>query len=351
MRRSRRRVEILGALLVANVVSGCAMTRQRETSEARHVTSSSAVSLDSAEVDVELRRHEVSADDGHVLVVWEKRPAHPTRSILLVHGRTWSARPDFDLRVPGESRSTMDHLVARDIATYAVDLRGYGGTVRDAHGWVTPDRAARDVAAALEFVAEHARVDGMPTLLGWSMGSLVSQLVAQRHPERISGLVLYGHPRAPDAEYPSGPPSDAAPATRATTAEAAASDFVVPEATSAATIRAFVSQALEHDPVKADWRALDQFEELEPERVKVPTLLLHGEADPFAPIEHQAALFVRLGHPDRAWVVLPGADHAAHLESAGPRFIDAVVSFMDRPVSSSGLPRSLGVPPDRPGPR
>ncbi|HEX2688203.1 MAG TPA: hypothetical protein VHN14_16350, partial [Kofleriaceae bacterium] len=44
----------------------------------------------------------VTADDGFQLTLWRKAPAQPRRAVLLLHGRTWSGRPDFDLQVPGE---------------------------------------------------------------------------------------------------------------------------------------------------------------------------------------------------------------------------------------------------------
>ena len=66
--------------------------------------------------------------DGHPLAVWVRRPAVPEGTVLLVHGRTWSSRPDFDLQVPGFRRSVMQSLADRGLAAYAVDLRGYGET-------------------------------------------------------------------------------------------------------------------------------------------------------------------------------------------------------------------------------
>src|SRR5881628_1386390 len=96
---------------------------------------------------VEPVRLVVTADDGFQLVLWRKTPPAPRRAVLLIHGRTWSGRPDFDLQVPGESRSFMDALVAQGYAAYAIDLRGYGATPRDATGFLTPERAAADVAA------------------------------------------------------------------------------------------------------------------------------------------------------------------------------------------------------------
>ena len=275
------------------------------------------------------RRHSVEID-GHALVVWCKSAAEPRDAIVLVHGRTWSTLPDFDLQVPGERRSLMDVLVEHGFAVYGVDLRGYGATARDDSGWLTPSRAVEDVAGVLAWVgARHPELEP-PTLLGWSMGALVVQLTAQRHPDRLSTLVLYGHPRDPDAVHPAGPGPEARPPRRKTTARAAAEDFTRPEVVSRATIEAFVDAALRTDPVKVDWRATDELAELDPAAVRVPTLLIHGEHDPYTPIDAQAKLFSRLGNPDRAWVIVPGGDHAAHLEDTAPRFVDAVVTFVRR---------------------
>ncbi|MBL8947018.1 MAG: hypothetical protein JNK45_27850, partial [Myxococcales bacterium] len=55
--------------------------------------------------------------------------------------------------------------------------------------------------------------------------------------------------------------------------------------------------------------------------------------DPYAPIANQAKLFTRLGDDDRAWVVLAGGDHAAHLEDCGDAFVHAVLGFVERPGS------------------
>jgi pimeloyl-ACP methyl ester carboxylesterase len=75
----------------------------------------------------------------------------------------------------------MDGLVAEGFATYAVDLRGYGATPRDETGWLTPDRAARDMVEILQWVSE--RTGDKPALFGWSYGSMVAQLTAQRAKE------------------------------------------------------------------------------------------------------------------------------------------------------------------------
>jgi pimeloyl-ACP methyl ester carboxylesterase len=260
----------------------------------------------------------VKADDGHTLAVWSRIPAAPKGAIVLVHGRTWSGVPDFDLEVEGKDRSLMRALAERGWAAYALDLRGYGATERDASGWNTPDRAAKDLAAALAFVrAQHPDLPA-PAVLGWSLGSLVAQLAAQRDASSMSALVLYGYPRDPDRVGKGGGAVGDEPARSPNTAAAAASDFITPGSIDRASIDAFVAAALAADPVRADWRKM---------------------GDPFAPVASQGKLFARLGHADRQWVIVEGGDHAAHLEDCGARFVQAVVAFLDRPPTT---PASAG---------
>lgn len=334
---------VSGAVSGAVLVAACSPIEESNRPEQPPVESVAAASSDApkaaaaAVTRAPARRHEVRVD-GHPIAVWEKRPAprEPIAGVfMLVHGRTWSALPDFDLQVPGERRSLMDALTDRGYVAYAVDLRGYGGTPRDRTEWLTPDRAAADLAGTLEWAqAREAGLEpggrGPASVLGWSMGSLVSQLCAQRRPELFRDVVLFGYPRDPNGTY-NPTPADATPERRQNTAQAAASDFITPDVISRAAIDAYVEMSLKSDPVRVDWRDLDQFQALSPEALQVPTLVIHGALDPYAPVQNQAALFERVGHPDRAWVVVPGGDHAAHLEDTMNRFVDAVLDFVERP--------------------
>jgi pimeloyl-ACP methyl ester carboxylesterase len=271
---------------------------------------------------------------GHPLALWARTVAKPRGVIVLIHGRTWSSLPDFDLQVPGESRSIMQALNAKGYSTYALDLRGYGKSPRNEDGWNTPDQAADDVAAALEWLAKEKHVT-RPALLGWSMGSLVVQLLAQKRPELISDLVLYGYPRDALAAAAAQPVPAVPPRTK-TTREQAISDFISPAVIDQKTIDAYAAAALAADPVRTDWKALDQYNQLDPAKVTVPALLIQGERDPLALTDAQARLFTKLANPDRQWVVLAGGDHAALLEDTAPAFVAAIVNFIERPK----LPRN-----------
>lgn len=273
------------------------------------------------------RRHTVVVD-GHPLAVWEKRPAQARGAILLIHGRTWSSLPNWDLQVPGEDRSVMDALVRAGYAAYGLDQRGYGATPRDSTGWLTPGRAVEDAAGVLAWI--RAREGGMrPAVVGYSMGASIALLTAQRHPDAVSAAVLYAFAVDPDAP-PASTPEGTAPVRQPTTAEGAASDFITPGAASPAVVDAYVRQALASDPVRTDWRRQAELTP-DPAAVRVPVLLLHGVGDPLAKVEMQARLFSRLGTPDRAWVILPGADHAAHVENSQAQWVHAILRFLEQP--------------------
>lgn len=272
-----------------------------------------------------LSRHTVMAD-GHPIALWEKRAPHAAHAVLLVHGRTWSALPDFDLQVEGEELSLMDGLVEAGYAAYAVDLRGYGETPRDASGWLTPNRAADDVAAVLEWIAGRDDWAGRPHLFGWSMGSTVSQLAVQRHGGLVASLTLFGYWRDVGGVIP---PDEAGirPLEAANTAEAAASDFITPGSISERAIAAYVAAALAADPVRVDLRSMDQYNVLDGAKIHVPTLVIAGEFDPLAPAANQAALFLSIATGHKQYVSVPGGDHAAFLEKPRAYFIHELVAF------------------------
>ena len=271
--------------------------------------------------------------DGHPIAVWARVPAAPRMSILLIHGRTWSSRPDFDLQVPGLKRSVMQSLADRGIAAYAVDLRGYGETPRDPSGFTTPMRAASDVADVLKWMAARHPSLQKPAILGWSNGGLVAQLVAQQSASLLSSVTLFGY--TPGRDY-NIPPALAtmiklvAPRTK-NTAEAAASDFISPRVTPPAVVKAFVAAALAADPVFAEWSNDHEWNALRADRMRVPVMLLHGANDPGASPQLAGEFLAAVESQSRSYVVLPLADHCAQLEDTHEAFVSSVVEFITRP--------------------
>ena len=271
-------------------------------------------------------RHTVISD-GHPIAVWEKSDIDADEAILLVHGLTWSGIPDFDLQVEGEDLSLMDGLVDEGYAVFAIDLRGYGKTLRDDTGWLTPNRSVKDLKATLEWIDSQKDYKKKPHLFGWSLGSTRAQLVAQQHPELISSLILFGYPFDDDHVFP--PDEDGIePIRKTNTAEAAASDFITPGSISQKAIDAYVALALEFDPVKVDLKNWDHYNALSPQKITTPTLILQGEHDPIAQTEYQQKLYTRIKTAHKQWITIPGGDHAAFMETPRDYFIHSLVSFL-----------------------
>ncbi len=282
----------------------------------------------------ELVHNHVTASDRHLLTVWSKAPTTtPRGEIVLLHGRTWSALPNFDLRVPGLQVSLMNALVAKGYAVYALDQRGYGSTRRDPSGWLTPERAADDVDAVIQWVSVRAPRHRAPALLGYSRGSATAMLVAQRRPESVSTLIMYGPYHNVD-QPPEIPEEPNTPLRARTTAEGAAEDFISPEMTPAGVKEAYVKSATTMDTVRVDWRHEEQFNVLDPAKIHTPTLVIFGEKDPYAAGAGVPHFFANLASVDRAWMVLAGTDHVAHVERQGA-FVQALVGFLERDGRSS----------------
>ena len=277
---------------------------------------------------LELNKHLVKSD-GHQLVVWSKyssKNPKPNKHILLLHGRTWSALPDFDLQVPGEELSLMDNLVAKGFKVWALDARGYGATARDKTGWLDPNKAAKDVANVMAWIEKQSAIK--PIIFGWSYGSMVAQLAVQQNKQLAKGVILFGYPIDPEkviepVDFPAQAPA------KANTAKNAASDFITPGTISQKAIDAYVAASLKADPYRADWNQLEQWNQLDASEVQVPVLLLQAEFDPLADTDAHARFFKKLPNANKQWVMLSNSDHAALLETAKDRLVYSVNSFVE----------------------
>ena len=296
-----------------------------------------------------LIKHEVKAElDGHMICVYEKAPrsSEVKGTILLIHGRTWSSLPVFDLnyesmdangKLQTVNLSTMDQLVSKGIRVFAIDLRGFGGTTRDESGWLTPYKAVDDIKSVIKWLSKDNGVN-LPCLLGWSQGGLVAHLFAQRYPHLISSCILYAsiydqkviHKRD---SFLYRPPT---PKSMKTTMDMAVEDFTLHGTISDEAGYAFGLSALQACPTKPDWTCLHEFNECNPAKISVPSLVIHGDTDPYIVKQSQLDLYADISCTDKCYTSIPGADHCAHLIGSKFAFIHHVVSFIRRPAHSPG---------------
>lgn len=133
--------------------------------------------------------------DGLRIYLWEKFLAGSQDSFarsgkvaLLVHGGTWSGRPDFDLQI--RDYSLMDMFAMNGYDVWAIDIHGYGHSDKTDKDWSGVQSAAADIGAAVEYVTKLRGVSKVD-LLGWSAGTQRAGMYVMQHPERVARLILY----------------------------------------------------------------------------------------------------------------------------------------------------------------
>ena len=197
---------------------------------------------------------------------WE--PAIPPhRVVVIVHGYAEHS---------GRYAHVAEILVAAGSAVYAEDHLGHGRSEGERALITDFEHVVDDLAALADIAAaEHP---GLPVLfIGHSMGGLLAARYAQRHPDRVAGLVLLGavigdwtwardalaQPAMPD------PPTDWSGMSRD---PGAVRDY--------STDPLVYRDRYQRPLLEAEVVALDRFN-AEIERLTMPVLLLHGKADPF----------------------------------------------------------------------
>lgn len=242
-------------------------------------------------------------------------------TILLVmglggHASEWGAAFVADL--------ASDHRVVR------MDNRGIAQSQSSAASWTMEDMAA-DVIAVIDAL-------GLPHvhLVGTSMGGMVAQLVAAKHPSRVSRLVLMSTMFGGSYSIPPEPRAAAvlAPVPGATVGEQRRRGLRVLTSDTFAEDHADLIEMLvaqrERNPTPAATFKV-QFEAIvKSDRsgilkdIRCPTLVIHGDVDPLVPVQNGHMLAERIA--GARFELLSGCGHLPHLE---------------RPVESAKLVREF----------
>ncbi len=291
-------------------------------------------------------REHFAKRDGLRIYLWEKCKvgsemtfAATGRVVLLVHGGTWSGRPDFDLQI--RDYSLMDFLAKNGYDVWAIDIHGYGHSDKTDKDWSGVQSAAADIAAAVEYITKSRGVEKVGSL-GWSAGTQRVGLFAMQHPERVAKLILYAPHWKGTEEYrekvrkriENG--GQALTQYRTNTEAAARSDFVEGELSrhpqyEEDVVAAYAQEALRTDPQSPNAFVDNTKPILDPLLITVPTMIIHGENDYAAKQEDLLPFFEQLATRDKEYVLLPAGGHALMLEKDHRRFQHEVLSFFERP--------------------
>lgn len=259
---------------------------------------------------------------------FEKTFKQSRKIVLLVHGKTWSGRPDFDLQI--RDYSLMDFLARNSYDVWSIDIHGYGRSDKTDKDWSDTESASKDIGAAVDYILEQKGVDKI-SILGWSWGTQTTGLYTMNHPEKVSKLILYamgwkGRPTNKSRPLPKEQ-------YRINDETAARSDFIAGQY-EPDVVEKYVNEALATDPKSPNGVIVDQitkFPILKPELIKIPTLIIHPEKDFLATEAETLEFFAKLGTAYKSYMALPEGGHAILLEKNYKKFQAAVLGFLNQP--------------------
>ncbi|WP_310397977.1 alpha/beta fold hydrolase [Hymenobacter sp.] len=259
---------------------------------------------------------------------FEKTFEQSGKIVLLVHGKTWSGRPDFDLQI--RDYSLMDFLARNGYDVWSIDIHGYGKSEKTDKDWSDTESAANDIGAAVDYISGQKGV-GKISILGWSWGAQITGLYTMNHPEKVSKIILYamgwkGRPSSRSAPMPTEQ-------YRINNEAAARSDFIAGQY-EPDVVEKYVKEVLAADPKSPNGVVVDQitkFPILKPELLKVPTLIIHPEKDFLANEAETLEFFAKLGTTYKAYIALPDGGHAILLEKNHKKFQAAVLGYLNQP--------------------
>ena len=295
----------------------------------------------------ELWSAEYVARKGDVsLALYRKRIGPPQAGerpvLFLVHGSSVSAKPSFDLTVPGRGEySLMNVFAGYGFDVWTMDHEGYGKSARTA-GNSDVASGVEDLKAASEVVV---RETGQPRahFYGGSSGALRAAGFAVARPERVDRLILEAFTWTGKGSPTLGKRAEQVDYYRTHNRRPRGRDMIrsiftrdKPGTSDPAVAEALADAELPFGDTIPTGTYLDMTANLpvvDPRRVKAPVLMVRGEHDGIATEDDLLDFFRRLPNPDRQFIVLAGASHAVALGLSRGQLWHVVRAFLTLPTA------------------
>jgi alpha-beta hydrolase superfamily lysophospholipase len=280
------------------------------------------------------------------LALYRKRIGPPQAGerpvLFLVHGSSVSARPSFDLTVPGRGEySLMNVFAGYGFDVWTMDHEGYGKSARTA-GNSDVASGVEDLKAASEVVV---RETGQPRahFYGGSSGALRAAGFAMARPERVDRLILEAFTWTGKGSPTLGKRAEQVDYYRTHNRRPRGRDMIrsiftrdKPGTSDPAVAEALADAELPFGDTIPTGTYLDMTANLpvvDPRRVKAPVLMVRGEHDGIATEDDLLEFFRRLPNPDRQFIVLAGASHAVALGLSRAQLWHVVRAFLTLPTA------------------
>jgi pimeloyl-ACP methyl ester carboxylesterase len=307
---------------------------------------------DTAGINLHLRRKHLA----------ELGPFSAERTLLLMHGATFSSGSLFDAPVGGAS--FMDQLALSGFDAYAVDVRGYGSstwppqTVKAADPSSYPVRietAVRDLGAAIDHILECRRLDQL-NLVAISWGGSVAGTYTAKNNDKIARLALIAPlwlRQTPGRIDVGGalPPYREVDLWKYEESWRAAApenqrDALIPPGwfeVWAETTLAIGPRGADPKTLRAPSGAVQDIREYwasnrpyyDPSEIRVPVLLVHAEWDVDVTFDTARDLFSRLtATPYRRWIEIGQGTHMLILEKNRWQAVNAITAFLQEDLAA-----------------
>ena len=269
------------------------------------------------------------------------KSGEPSRPVLfLVHGSSVSARPSFDLSVPGAGEYSLMNVFARwGYDVWTMDHEGYGRSSRtDGNSDIAS--GVEDLKAATDVVA---RETGRARLhfYGGSSGALRAGAFAMARPDRVDRLILEAFTFTGRGSPTLDKRREGLAYFRANNRRPRGRDMIrsiftrdKPGTSDPAVAEALADAELSFGDTIPTGTYLDMTANLplvDPARVQAPVLLVRGEHDGIATEEDLLDFYRRLPNADRQFVVLAGASHAVALGYTRNQLWHVMRAFLEIP--------------------
>jgi pimeloyl-ACP methyl ester carboxylesterase len=261
--------------------------------------------------------------------------------LFLVHGSSVSARPGYDIQVPGRGSnySMMDQCAHAGFDVWTMDHEGYGRSSRSNRN--------SDVAMAVEDLDKAMEVIGARTgrakahFYGQSGGALRAALYAQLRPQHVNRLVLDAFVWTGEGSPTLVKRREQLDKWRSSHVRQIDESFMHSIFTrdKLGTSEMIVADAVAEEELKfgnfmPTGTYLDMCAHLPlvaPEELSMPVQIIRGEHDGIASFHDIISFFEKLTNPDKQLTVLPGSAHIAQFGLNYPRFYHVLFGFLSMP--------------------
>lgn len=266
----------------------------------------------------------------------EKKPI-----LFMVHGSSYSSKTMFDLDVPGQNYSVMNHFVRLGYDVWTMDHEGYGHSDRTT-SYSDIASGADDLKVAMDIIARKTGKT-QAAYFGQSSGALRAAKFCNVYPQHVASLML-------GALVYTGAGSRTLATREKSLPKLLASNVrkVSPEFYSGVFTRDKPGSA---DPNMGNWVAeaemkygdtvpngtyLDMVTKLpivDPLQIPCPVLIARGEYDGIASDEDVLDFYEKLPNPDKQIAKMGGLAHTSLLGVNRFRLFHVMQSFLTMPTA------------------